>query len=332
MAPPILSIAGIGLGFGTIHVLTGPDHLSALATLSANEGDAKKSFWLGVKWGVGHSIGLVVVAVVLLAATAGRGEEDGAYGDDDGAYDNDGAYDDVYDNAYDDGDEEQEVIDVSDGVSSVLESCVGIFMILLGLWGMREAWRKERNGTVGGGVEMTRSRNDGIDDDGRLESIAAGNFQKTTYAATDTTPTTATDFVRMDDEKDPTFDDDDNNNDDGGKKDDGFLRTLITIAIGIVHGIAGPGGVLGVIPAVQLHKWNLAILYLGCFCVSSTLTMGCFAAIWGVCSSRTSSSRIPYCSRITAFWVEIFSASLSVVVGVLWLVLLSLGILDDVFP
>jgi hypothetical protein len=52
----IAGIIGKGIGMGFLHVLTGPDHLSALATLSANVGNGK-AFSLGVRWGVGHSTG-----------------------------------------------------------------------------------------------------------------------------------------------------------------------------------------------------------------------------------------------------------------------------------
>jgi hypothetical protein len=76
----LFGIAGLGLGFGVVHVLTGPDHLSALATLSANDTNA---FLLGVQWGIGHSFGLVVVATVLIALSSPGNDADGEGGDDD---------------------------------------------------------------------------------------------------------------------------------------------------------------------------------------------------------------------------------------------------------
>ena len=54
-------------------------------------------------------------------------------------------------------------------------------------------------------------------------------------------------------------------------------RTLAVVS-GVLHGVAGPGGVLGVVPAAQLRDAKLAILYLGAFCLSSTCVMGGFAA------------------------------------------------------
>jgi hypothetical protein len=47
-----------------IHVLTGPDHISAIITLSV--GGSYAAFWLGVRWGMGHSLGLLIMFVVFL--------------------------------------------------------------------------------------------------------------------------------------------------------------------------------------------------------------------------------------------------------------------------
>ena len=57
-----------GIALGIVHVLTGPDHLSALATLCGtnilnNNNNSKvgkssrfEHFLLGIKWGIGHSV------------------------------------------------------------------------------------------------------------------------------------------------------------------------------------------------------------------------------------------------------------------------------------
>ena len=54
-----------GFSLGLLHVLAGPDHLSALAALSV--GTSYKAFMLGFRWGIGHSTGLIVVAIIFIS-------------------------------------------------------------------------------------------------------------------------------------------------------------------------------------------------------------------------------------------------------------------------
>ena len=49
---------------GVSHVYVGADHLAALMPLSV--GRQGKALWLGVRWGVGHSVGVLLVAALLL--------------------------------------------------------------------------------------------------------------------------------------------------------------------------------------------------------------------------------------------------------------------------
>jgi hypothetical protein len=51
-----------GLLFGGLHVLSGPDHLAALAPFSV---EARRKAWrLGLRWGIGHSGGVAVVGTL----------------------------------------------------------------------------------------------------------------------------------------------------------------------------------------------------------------------------------------------------------------------------
>ena len=109
--------------------------------------------------------------------------------------------------------------------------------------------------------------------------------------------------------------------------DDVISKKLLSLWIGIVHGVAGPGGVLGVVPAVKLHNLWHSVAYLGSFCASSIVVMGSVAALYGSCSARFSRE-----NDHLAYVLEVASASLSFLVGCTWLILLYLGILDDVFP
>lgn len=53
-----------GLLAGTIHVLTGPDHLTAIAPLAVQ---GKRRAWIpGLRWGLGHSAGVAVVGLLSL--------------------------------------------------------------------------------------------------------------------------------------------------------------------------------------------------------------------------------------------------------------------------
>jgi sulfite exporter TauE/SafE len=53
-----------GLWMGLMHVLTGPDHLTAIAPLAVRR--PKRSWVPGVRWGLGHSAGVALVGVLSL--------------------------------------------------------------------------------------------------------------------------------------------------------------------------------------------------------------------------------------------------------------------------
>jgi len=341
----VATLVATGIGMGVVHVLTGPDHLSALATLSANA-LPYQSFWYGVRWGIGHSIGLVVVgSIFIFISNSSQGNDDNA------------------------------VIVIPEIVETVGESFVGLFMVALGSYSMIKAFQKWNSDTIDDG-EMRRSMmftsefedRDSVSDISRSvrawgrnpsqieksrsdRSVTSISHQR----PNDTSPSNmrASIFQEDDDDEDPplpftsgegslSFADtggdynrsmgienhgQDHDHDHLPNMSDGASKQFLSICIGIVHGVAGPGGVLGVIPAVQLHNMFLSVVYLGSFCVTSTLVMGAYAAGYGMCSSRLSAN-----NRRFEFRMEMFSALLSVLVGLLWLTLLYMGKLHDIFP
>jgi hypothetical protein len=301
--------------------LTGPDHLSALATLSANVGNCQ-AFYLGVRWGLGHSTGLLLVGVVLIFLSLGNDDDP---------------------------------VEVPHGVSKFFESLVGVFMIGLGVYGIRRALEKRRKEVYGNVEEalLTDSASTQEDDEDDVElaqevpdspSTQEDDVEKEDDAEIPSTSDSYHNHVGSEralplqtipsesgetetSELDPALPEQDSS--DGNRRCNlakNVSTKTMAIWVGIIHGLAGPGGVLGVIPAVQLHDLKLATIYLGCFCISSTFTMGIFAATYGICSAKLGQG------TQRGFQIECISACLSILVGVVWLTLLSMDKLDDLFP
>jgi ABC-type nickel/cobalt efflux system permease component RcnA len=60
----LIFVPAAGLIAGLLHVLSGPDHLAALAPLAA---DTRRGTWLaGFGWGVGHTAGVLLVGALAL--------------------------------------------------------------------------------------------------------------------------------------------------------------------------------------------------------------------------------------------------------------------------
>lgn len=57
-----------GLAAGAVHVVSGPDHLAALAPIAADQ--PRRAMWLGVRWGLGHGASVVLLGVLGLVARA----------------------------------------------------------------------------------------------------------------------------------------------------------------------------------------------------------------------------------------------------------------------
>ena len=61
-----MTLALVGLVAGVIHVLSGPDHLAAIAPFAV--ADRARSWTTGIRWGLGHSAGVLGVGLLVLLA------------------------------------------------------------------------------------------------------------------------------------------------------------------------------------------------------------------------------------------------------------------------
>ncbi|RHY87634.1 hypothetical protein DYB35_008914 [Aphanomyces astaci] len=316
-------LVATALGFGVFHVLSGPDHLSALATLSA--GSSWRSFALGVRWGCGHSIGLIIMALIFI----------------------------LLDDSLN-----LEKLDI------VTEVVVGVFMIALGVYGIYSAHKKfhdpDHQGHAHGGTPSTctckqrpyeevpcRLSSTGRSSDASdLPSASSpptdpSSEQSLSPSVVKSSQTNLIPAVQVDDASVSAFndnsevsdadsleiassttsshiqrdDDDSASGDDGSGDDDNVplakgrsnahdyhrrwrrcvprvnmdnptTQKATALIVGIIHGIAGPGGILGVMPAVRYHNWLRSMVYLGTFCLTSIIIMGLFAALYGELTSR----------------------------------------------
>lgn len=97
-------VAGFLAGF--LHVLAGPDHLAAVAPYA---GSGRGRAWrLGVRWGVGHASGVVIVGVLSLLLREVLPIE---------------------------------ALSAASGASAWSERAVGVVLIGIGVWGLRAALR-----------------------------------------------------------------------------------------------------------------------------------------------------------------------------------------------
>ncbi|OWZ09593.1 hypothetical protein PHMEG_00017676 [Phytophthora megakarya] len=277
------SVPGIittGLLLGLVHVLTGPDHLSALIVLSA--GSSWRSCQLGMRWGCGHSTGLIVVTACFLALN--------------------------------------QHLDV-DTFGSYCDFMVGFLMMGLGLWSLRyylllrhklqQKPHPNETTPLQLEAELQRLQEDiSVDSsDSEVQKIIHVHHldHKGPSGDQPTTKTCCFGLVTADIKNART-------------------QKLTAFAYGTAHGLAGTGGVLGVLPAVILNDWAKSSVYLGAFCLSSIFTMGGFAALYGEVTGRM--SRFSDSSLVR---VGIFSSSVSLCVGIMWVILVLTGTLDEVF-
>ena len=213
-------------------------------------------------------------------------------------------------------------------LTSAFEYLVGVFMLLLGAFGMVRACRKRPKDTAPVDELPLTALDDNASEGQGESNMSVTNVGQPISMSASVSSAARSEPAEMEQTENQS------------SRLGDFVRTAcarciqslstktLACIIGILHGVAGPGGVLGVIPAVQLKNWKYSTIYLGSFCISSTLIMGCYAALYGTCSQKLGKER----GKRWEFLMECFSSTLSIIVGLLWLTLLACGKMDDVFP
>jgi uncharacterized membrane protein YsdA (DUF1294 family) len=295
-----------GLTLGVLHVLAGPDHLSALATLSV--GGSFKALSLGIRWGLGHSTGLVFVAVIFISL---KGDMD------------------------------------LRSIGRFSNIVLGIFMITIGFFGVISALKifKEKrtkrdfdlNPSTANVKELSLPSL--VIHPFPLQKIAIELQQSSKIEQSfDVEESYIESYESGDNHVDKNSIDSYNGHHDHKECWDFFralsfidmhdatTQKIVSFLIGVLHGVAGPGAILGVLPAVEMQSWRASSCYLGSFIVASTLSMGAFAALYGEATKLIGST-----AESVELGLRVFSSSLSMLVGALWLGLSLLGRLEHFF-
>jgi hypothetical protein len=98
------------------------------------------------------------------------------------------------------------------------------------------------------------------------------------------------------------------------------VHTGAAFLVGVVHGVAGTGNLLGVLPAIAQSSWTLTASYLGGFGGGTILATLAVASVLGLAAGRESAAQ-----EKTYRWVFLVASMLCLVMGALLIVLLALG-------
>lgn len=192
-----------GLAAGAAHVVTGPDHLAALAPIAVDR--PLHAMGLGLRWGLGHGIGVVALGGLGIGA--------------------------------------RHLINV-DAISAWSEFIVGFMLIAMGLWAFRRATRMVVHAHGHGHSAVSAGDEGGEEGQGEHAHLHVHESARQHDAAAHRGHAHAAFFV------------------------------------GMLHGAAGTGHLLGVLPSLALPTGQ-AVVYLSAYFVAAVLSMGLCGAMMG---------------------------------------------------
>ena len=247
----VLNVIGPAILAGILHVILGPDHIAAIMTVSACQGSS--AVWYGIRWGVGHSFGLILVALVIWAIDSDSNISKAAF-------------------------------------AKYASYFSGVFMILFGLYFVRDVLlnRKSKRGFSVVGTTELAEITPPIEEEER----------------TSLSPSHAPEHEKQSEAPNRTL-----------------YQAFASLCAGIVGGVAGPGGVLAIVPASYYQTRMEAVMYIMCFIVASTACMGLFAYIYGRVTTVD--------SKHQETKLKLVSAIASILVGCIWIILTALNVIDS---
>jgi hypothetical protein len=221
-----------GLVAGTAHVITGPDHLAALAPMAADK--PTRAAALGLRWGLGHGVGVIILGCLGIFARGWINVE---------------------------------------ALSAYSEFIVGFVLIFVGLWALLRATRMvvHTHDHVHG-QQHTREH-------GHADHHTHSHFHVHASAS----------------------------NHDSAEAHRGHSHAAF--AVGFLHGAAGTGHLLGVVPSLALPPLEASI-YLVAYFVAAVLSMTGFGGLVGLISRH----RGPKMLR----GVMYTASSAAIVIGAFW--------------
>eukprot|EP00298_Acanthocystis_sp_HF-20_P001658 c12074_g1_i1.p1 GENE.c12074_g1_i1~~c12074_g1_i1.p1 ORF type:complete len:324 (-),score=105.33 c12074_g1_i1:4-975(-) len=307
--PSIMSLCSLGLIMGIVHVISGADHICVITAISVN--GSWRAFWLGVRWALGHSTGLLLVAIIFLCL---KGSID---------------------------------LDLLEEIGTIP---VGFVMLFLGIWVIWKACQDYSESKKklmktdshdeldileeGDKTEFLKGceKSDGFIElhekekttsfcppspKAIIESVSTFHIssQQKFCDSIETKPTplqliTTTTSTTTPDKtiiiiKEPISPANSKSNFHNTKH-----HKFLAFLVGIFAGVAGPGGVLGVLPAVLVTQVHKSLIYLFSFFFSSTILMGLLAASYGVVTQKFASND----DRLV-YYMTLFSGCISLVGG-----------------
>ena len=268
------------------HVATGPDHLAAVTPLAIDS--RKKSWIIGLLWGVGHTLGMLLIGLLFILF--------------------------------------KELLPI-ESISKYSEMVIGFLLIGIGSWALIRMYLRHSHGYKPHGHFHTRPflyahihKHDHpeppvVDHHPHYEHsrIPDPAFPFHTH---DHQHVHHHQHGRDGHLPDAGFVIHDRHPADHGHKVSVKQNGFSALMIGIIHGFAGFSHLFALLPSLALPTLTASFIYIVAFAAGTIITMIAFAFILGLVAFRSEVKQ----QQVFLKWFSISGAFLAIAIGVLWIV------------